>query len=611
MHPTHSADLFIFGATPAGIAAAVRAAREGASVVLAGVHSRIGGMWSNGVQVFDTLCEQHRSPLLSEILGRIQEWNRQRFGEDSPQYANSFFGDRFVSGRRPSFTPQCGLEVLGELLRGEKNVTLLAPYEIGGVLRRGRLLTGVRLHSLSGAEPVEVSARVFLDTSYEGDLFALAGAEYRVGREGRDEFGEPHAGKIFAQRGGSGRHPADAVCGRLNLRTFRLTTTEIFSGSTGEGDRAVQSYNARIALSSQPENRVPVPRPADYDRTRYLGLLADRSREPEGRYPLKSDLLFGGPEKASLGSHVGKVNGWNSANYPEANRDYPEADWPTRFTIIRRHLDHALGLLHFLQSDPEMPADLRARNAAWGLPADEYRESGHLPVEIYVREARRLVGRVILTEHDAVLEAGRERTRDRADSVAFAEWPMDSHDCSMERVAGSLNDGIILLTELTRPASIPFRSLLPTGIDNLIVPVCLSCTHLFWGTVRVEPTWVHLAESAALAATLALRMDCPPAALPTERLQRHLLANGIGLTFFNDVDLSTGDETARAAHFWGCRGFFESFDARLSDPLDDETRQRWSDRLRTACGMASPPPPSETLTRGAFLLAAFRALPPL
>ena len=602
-------DLFVFGATPAGIASAVRAAREGLRVVLVSVHNRIGGMWSNGVQIFDTLYEGWRGPILAEILERFQEWNARKYGKDSPEFRECFFGSRLQSGGRPLFSPQCALEVLASFVEAEENITMLSGYAIQSASRNGVTLNGVVLRSLEGKRQIHVDAKVFVDASYEGDLFAAAGEEYRVGRESRDEYGEPHAGKIFAQRGGSGRHPYDAACGRLNLRTFRLTTTEIFSGSTGEGDRAVQSYNARLSLSSQPENRVPIPCPHDYDRTRYLGLLRSHADEPERRYPLKSDLVLQGIEKNSLEARVGKLHNWNSANYPEANWDYPDADWEERFVIIRRHVDHALGMLWFLQNDSEVPEHLRERNRAWGLAADEYLECGHLPSEIYVREARRLVGRKVMTEHDAVLASGRERTPDYADSVAFTEWPMDSHDCSMERRAGSLNDGLILLTELTRPACVPFRSLLPKGVDNLLVPVCMSSTHVFWGAIRVEPTWMHIAEAASLAAVLAVRSSRLPAALPVDELQFFLLEKEIPLTFFNDVDLATGGDAAKAAHFFGTRGFFDSFDAMLEVPLDEETFQAWRSRIETQNIKTNGSLPLYAgMSRGEFLRGAFSAV---
>lgn len=599
-------DLFVIGGNPAGIACAVRAAREGLRVVLVSVHHRIGGMWSNGVQMFDTIYEGWRGPMLAEILERIQQWNARKYGEDSPEHKACFFGGRFESGHRPGFSPQCGLEVFTALVEAEENITLLKGYAIQSAIRSGGRIDGVVLRSLEGKERITVNAKVFADASYEGDLLAAAGAEYRVGREGRSEYGEPHAGKIFAQRGGAGKHPYDAVCGRLNLRTFYLTTTEIFSGSTGEGDRAVQSYNARLALTCEPDNRVPIPCPKDYDRNRYLGILKDYRNEPEARYPLKADLLMKGIEKLarennSFNGLGTKTYNWNSANYPEANWDYPDADWEERFEIIRRHIDHALGLIWFLQHDPEVPEELRKRNQEWGLTADQYTDTGHLPVEIYVREARRLVGRIVMTEHDAVLAPGRERTPDHADSIAFTEWPMDSHDCSLERRAGSLNDGIFLLTELTRPGSVPFRSLLPKGIDNLLVPLCMSSTHMFWSSVRVEPTLVHIAEAASLAAALAVRSGRNPADLSADELQLFLLEKKIPLVFFNDVDVTTGDDAAKAAHYFGARGLFDSYDARLDVPLDDKTFQFWCGRIEALQQISF----QEGMTRGEYLRSAF------
>jgi hypothetical protein len=596
-------DIFIWGATPAGIAAAVVAARAGASVVLANPHRRLGGMWSNGVQIFDTLYEGWRCPMLDEMHRRIADWTASRHGKDSREYRDCFYGDRLAPSARPAFSPQCGLEVLTAMVAQEAGITLVVPHEILSVSRRERLMESVTLRSLHDGTTGTFAARVFLDCSYEGDLFAAAGEAYRVGREGRKEFGEPHAGVIYAQRGGRGQHPREAAAGRLNLRTFQLTTTEIFAGSTGEADRAVQAYNSRLALCSEPGNTAPIPCPKNYDRSRYLGLLSDYTDRDDAAFPIKADLLEGGLERARLPERVGKLNYWNLGNFVGGNRDYPEADWSRRFRIIREHHEHVLGMLYFLQNDQDVPQEMRRINAKWGLPLDEYTDNSHLPSEIYVREARRLVGRHILTEHDYLIEPGRNRTPDYADSIAFTDWPMDSHDCVPRKKIGSLYDGVLLLTESTRPGTIPYRAILPQQTDNLLVPVCLSSTHVAWGALRLEPTWIHISESAAHAALMSIEKSLPPAALDVQSLQLRLLKHRIGLAFFNDSDLSDPTTTNKAIQFFGCRGLFDSYDAKPQLSLDGVSRDALDSCLRR---LHANVPPAATV--GETLARAFTEL---
>ncbi|MEJ1973029.1 MAG: FAD-dependent oxidoreductase, partial [Lacunisphaera sp.] len=250
-----------------------------------------------------------------------------------------------------------------------------------------------------------LSAPAFVDASYEGDLAQKAGATMVVGRESRAQYGEPHAGKIFTKMRPVPNPKLFTELG-LDVGLFALESNEILPGSTGEADDAVQAYNFRVCWTRDPANRLPVPKPARYERDIYLELESRwrfTNRVPNAKTSWNAPLLIGG------------------------NRAYPAGDWAARDEITARHRDLALGLLWFLQNDAVVPAGIRAEASQWGLPKDEFADNGGFPWEMYVREARRLVGRKVFTQADGMAAPGLERAPVQADSIAITEWPLDSH----------------------------------------------------------------------------------------------------------------------------------------------------------------------------------------
>lgn len=571
-----TSDVLVYGATPCGIACAVRIAREGFKVLLLSPHDHIGGMISNGVALLDTQYRGRRAPLLEEFWDQVLDHYRSAYGAESEQYENA--------STYLTFEPHVGERVLSALVEAEPSLTVLTPYHPISVERAERRLYAATFGSFRSDEVRHVECQVFVDASYEGDLFALAGVAYRVGRESRAEYDEPHAGKILigetevAREHGT-RYPREAQFGRLNLWPYGAVSTEVFSGSTGEGDDAVQAYNYRLTLSRDPENRLPIERPASYDRERYLGILLDDAQTVDTPYPLKSTWLlrdvkefeFQGWKKVPNGKAI-----WNYGQLPGGNHEYPAGDWPTRRRIMREHLDHDLGLLYFLQYDVQVPDEVRERARQWGLSKDEYVDNAGIPWEFYVREARKMVGRYVFTEHDASVAPGLKRTPIHADSIAISEWPLDSHECTLDRTLGSYYDGNFLLTEKTRPAQVPYGTLLPKDLDNMLVPGCLSATHVGIGTLRVEPTWMHIGEATGYAAALALRSGVAPGSISCETLQRRLVEAGIMISFFNDFDMRSDELWAGPVQFFGAKGFFDSYDARPHDPLTESLAKEWT-----------------------------------
>jgi hypothetical protein len=564
-------DLAVFGGTPAGVAAAVRGARQGLDVVLISPYEHIGGMLSNGLGVMDRLYTGRRAPIFDEVVEGIIDYYRQTYGENSDQLADCL-------DIRLTYEPHVAELVLNKLVNDAQNLVALKPYFPIAVKRAGNKINEVQIQSRTGTVTRrDIKAESFIDATYEGDLMALADVPYRVGRESRREFDEPHAGRIFTTHG-FGAYPLEAAEGILKLDTFPVTSQLIFSGSTGDGDKAIQAYTYRVCLTSTPEERIPIECPPDYDRNKYVGIL-ESERESRGkRHYLKSQLVVEDVNNYRIrGARIpnNKIS-WNDPNLPEINHAYPEADWDERLDISRQHKEHAMGLLYFLQNDDAVPENVREDMNKWGLPQDEFADTANFPEEMYVREARRLVGRYVFTEQDASLASSFGRTPIHEDSIALADWPMDSHECRLERQPGSLYDGKFLLSEKTRPSQIPYRTLLPKEIDNLLVPACISATHVAYGTIRVEPVLMHLGEVAGFAAAIAKEQNVSPGQITADSLQLRLVENGFALTFFNDVEVGNGSRRSVAMQFFGTRGFFADYDARADDQLTNGTAELWA-----------------------------------
>ena len=594
-------DLCVYGATPAGIACAVRAAREGLTVALVHHHAHIGGMWTNGLGVLDTVYDGPRAPLYDEIVARMCELTRRESGADSDAYRRTQWDPPEVSSRHPYFAPHVAEAVLDSLVGETSGLRLLRERAPRRVSRAGRLLLGVAFAGAGGAG--EIEAATFADASYEGDLYAAAGARFRVGRESRRELNEIHAGRIFSVlRRDSHRdgYPRAIRLGELRLRTYGAITGEICAGSTGEGDGAIQAYNVRLCLTNDPHKRRLPDRPAWYRRE-----LFHRLRD---RWLISGDVP------------VRKMS-WNAANLPEGGWRYPLASWEERRRIAERHRDWALGLLHFLQNDADVPEELRSRARQWGLATDEFPDNDNVPYEMYVREARRLVGRYLFTEHDGTLAPGLERAPIHRDSIGVTEWALDSHECHWDTVGGSSREGKILMTELTRPGQVPYRCLLPEEIDNLLVPGCCSASHVGWGTIRVEPTMVPIGEAAGHAAAQAGADGVPVADVDIAAVQRALVESGAMLTFLNDGNPGDGDAVP-ALQMLGVHGFFASYDARPAEPLDHAEAALWADGLAAVRGGGNVPdelarrilrcvPAGRGVTRGEWNeLLRVRGMPP-
>ena len=496
--------------TQLSFAMAVRAAREGLSVILVNHNSHLGGILSSGLGVWDTEYEGKRAPIYDGV--RQSVFDHYRAGYGGVCYREALPGESGHTNGK--FEAHVIESILTRLVANERKITVLRDFFPVAAHRNGARIESVELRSFTGAQTVAVKARIFADCTYEGDLLPLAGVRYRVGREARSEFNESHAGVIFKKP--LDRPPTDQIArdvrerAGLNLRKFN-NIQEILPQSTGAADKNVQAFNYRtFVLSRDPADRIPVSKPAGYDPSAFRRL--------------------------DLRSVVGPIPNhklvWNRPQLIGAQNDYIEGNWTVRHRVMDQFWAATLGMLYFLQNDPSLSQDQRAYWRPYGLSKDEFADNGHRPYEFYVREARRLVGRYIFTEQDTALAPGLDRAPVHDDAIAIAEWYLDSHSCTTRRVPGSLDEGKTMLAVETFPSQIPYRTLLPRGVDNLLVPVALSATHVAWGTIRLEPTWMEIGEAAGFAAALSIRNRVAPANLEADALVRELARRHLMLGFF-------------------------------------------------------------------------------
>jgi hypothetical protein len=364
-------------------------------------------------------------------------------------------------------------------------------------------------------------ARMFIDATYEGDLMAKAKVSYTVGREANAQYNET----LNGVRATTPKHqftvPVDPYLKPGDPASGLLPYVQAGDGGTpGAGDPCVQTYNFRLCYTQDPANRLPHTKPANYDPAQYELLARYLEALVAAGHPPRLDAFW---NPIWMPNHKTDINnnGGFSTDFIGGNYAYPEADYATRARIWQAHVDYTRGFIYFLASSPRVPADMQKEMQSWGPARDEFADTDHWPHQLYVREARRLVSDCVMTEHHC---RGQETA---ADPVGLAAYTMDSHNCQRLVKGGQAkNEGDVQVGGFP-PYPISYRSLVPkTGeCDNLLVPICLSATHIAYGSIRMEPVFMILGQSAATAAALALDRKCSVQRLPYESLHARLLAD--------------------------------------------------------------------------------------
>lgn len=519
-------DLVVYGGTSAGVAAAVQASRMGRSVVLVAPERHLGGLSASGLGYTDTGDKSVIGGLAREFYHRIWEYyespNAWKW-QQREDYGNQGQGTPAVDGKQRTmwiFEPHVAEKVFENLVT-EHNVDVRRDEwldrENGVVLQDGRI------RSISTVSGSTFAGSAFIDATYEGDLMAAAGVSYRVGREGTEEFGEQWAGVQKDAR--HHRHhfpegvdpylvPGDPSSGLLP----RISPDP--PGADGHGDCRIQAYGFRMCLTKVLENRVPFAKPDDYDPRQYellLRVFDTGWRETFRKFdPIPN-------AKVDANNH-----GPFSTDNIGMNYAYPAGSYEVREQIVREHASYQKGLFYFLANEARVPKDVRVEFAKWGLARDEFTDNGHWPYQIYVREARRLNGEFVMTEHECLAK------RDVPQPVGMGSYVMDSHNVQRYVTDQGYiqNEGDIGVKPL-RPYGIAYGSLTPQReeVQNLLVPVCVSSSHIAYGSIRMEPVFMILGQSAATAAAIAIQREVPVQDVNYAELRAQLTQDGQILEF--------------------------------------------------------------------------------
>lgn len=468
-----SPEVIVYGGVPCGIASAITATREGTKVVLIEPTKHVGGLSTSGINTAET---EHM--LKWAIGGFADEFYRRlgtHYGTGKPEY---YFESSVAEKVYLAMLKEAGVEVR-------------YGASVDKVTKDGAKITGITL-----TDGTKLSAKVFVDASYEGDLMTRAGVKYVAGRESKAEFGEEAAGIRFDKISRKAR-TVDAQ-GKL------LPGISAWAKDLKEGDahRAPMNYNFRLTVAKDRKLQMPIPAPKRYDATRY-SLLANwlRSQAAQGKSVSLYDIIDLYERRNGKFELNNKQSAIFSLGHFGGQFDWPDAGYEQRARIYEDHLDYTLGLLHFLASDVSVPANLQAEMKALGLHKGEFADNGHLPYQLYVREARRMRGEYVMTQHDV------QTDRRKPDSIGMSSHFIDSHH--VQRVALNehefVNEGRIW--RMGYAYQIPYRALTPKAAEcnNLLVPGAASYTHVAFCTLRLESVWMITGHAAGVAAALAAR----------------------------------------------------------------------------------------------------------
>ena len=514
-------DLVVYGGTAAAVTAAVQAKLMGKTVVIVSPDKHLGGLSSGGLGFTDTGNKAVIGGLAREFYHRVwQHYNEPATWkwEKRAEYGNKGQGTPAIDGEQRTmwiFEPHVAEQVFEELIKAHG-----IPVHRNEWLNRQ---TGVekssgRITSITMLSGKRYAGKMFIDSTYEGDLMAAAGVDYHVGREANSVYGEKWNG---VQTGVlHHRHHFGAVQQKISPYIIpgdpksgvlpRISTAP--PGEYGQGDKRVQAYCFRMCLTDHPGNRVPFPKPAGYDPKQYELLV--RIFEAGWRETFqKFDRIPN--HKTDTNNH-----GPMSTDNIGYNYDYPEASYERRREIIREHEAYQKGWLYFIANDPRVPRDVQTEMRRWGLARDEFKDNGNWPHQIYVREARRMIGSYVMTEHELL------KQRPTPDSVGMGSYGIDSHNIQRYITPEGYvqNEGDIGVST-NGPYQIAYGSLVPKKgqSDNLLVTICVSSSHIAFGSIRMEPVFMILGQSAATAAVMAIEGNTTVQDVPYSKLRERLL----------------------------------------------------------------------------------------
>jgi hypothetical protein len=509
-----SYDICIYGATSGGVIAAHTAAEQGKRVVLIATGSHVGGLSSGGLGYTDIGNKYVVTGLaldfyrkIGQHYGKLEQWIFE------PHVAENIF--------------------LGYLKN--KNITVIYNHSLISVRKSNTIITSIGLHktysNTSSTTTINVNAKIFIDCSYEGDLMAKAGVSYFVGREANSKYGETYNGvelrdkHQFADGIDPYKIPGDPKSGLL----WGISCDTL--NPNGTGDSRVQTYNVRVCLTNDPANRIAITKPADYDSARYeLYFRMIQNKKP-------TELPF---VVSKMPNHKTDINnnGAFSTDMIGVNYQYPDGDETTRRKIIEMHKNYTQGLFYFLGHDLRVPENIRQLMLQWGYPKDEYTDNGNWTPQIYVREARRMIGAYVMTQDNC------EGKKTVNDGIGMAAYTMDSHNAERIVVNGMVkNEGDVQIGGFG-PYPVSYRAIIPKQDEctNLLVPVCLSASHIAYGSIRMEPVFMVLSQSAAQAANYAIDHRTPVQDVNVNTVKKALINNPLANGSTPDIIIDDNDK---------------------------------------------------------------------
>lgn len=591
--------IVVYGGTPAGLAAAMAAADHGHDVLVVEPYGRIGGLSTNGLSHADFRTFPGLTGAYLDFARRVDTHYRKQYGDDSPQVVASFGG---TQGE-----PSVNLMIFKQMIAQRPRIKIIRNHVLQSVEISEPHTTadGNRLSSITklvftdrvnkDAETVTITPAICIDATYEGDLMAMAGVPYHVGRESRGTYHESLAPEA--------------------------------------GDDQVQGYNFRFTMTTDPVNRVKPLAPPGYDRQRFVGILPILASG-------KIDRVFSFPSRCVIKAHIpGLPNqkfdmndvsrGLVRLSLPGENRQWPDGDWEAREEIFAEHRLWNEGLVYFLQNDDAVPVAFRAEALRWGWCKDEFVENGHLPEQLYVREARRMIGMHVYVQGDTDAANEDVRSNWHADSIAMGDYGPNCHGTG--RIGGRFGgEHTGEFYHRVAPYQIPYSVLVSDpkragAIDNLLVPGAVSSSHVGFCALRLEPIWMALGQAAGHAALLAHANGVAVQAVPVTKLQSQLHNAGAATIYLSD--LAPGDEGFALAQWWGSLGgfhgladapkvygergenivgqYFQPYDdhaAELDRAMDERTYNRWKTlAMKLGIDQQAIPMISPAVTRGDWL----------
>ncbi len=491
-------DICVYGESASGVITAIQSGRLGKRVVLLSKNTHVGGLVTSGLTATDMNKNEVVGGLTREFYQRLysyylqpQVWvnqNRDEFFVKSLK--RTYKGRNEERKMQWVYESKVAEKIMIDMLK-EANVEVLFNERLklkGGVNKEDKQIASIQLESGK-----VIQAKIFVDATYEGDLMAKSGVSYTVGREANEQYGETLNGYRINYEKGADLSQIDPYIIEGDKKSGLLPYIDKkATKNQGETDKKVQAYTYRMTLTDDPANRIKIEKPANYNVLWYEVLLRQIKLNPSMELQ-KIITLTPMPNRKTDTNHL---------DFFGASYDYAEANYMQRRQMEQQHKDYALGMLWFLANDPRVPEHIRKEMSDWGLPKDEFVDTQNFPNQIYVREARRMQGEYIMTEKNVVKE-GREVAEN---GIGLGSYALDCHYVSkVIDGEGKLRyEGTIF--KPTTPYPISYYAITPrkNEVTNLLVPICLSSSHVAYSSIRMEPVYMVLGQSAAVAAAMAI-----------------------------------------------------------------------------------------------------------